>query len=177
MMSAEATAERVREGLAGLDCEALESRDGMTTLRCELAAVPEVAAALRDRCGFELSTCVTAVDHGMEREEQGRPRFDMIWQLQSVTHADRLRLHAWVGEELRVPSLVGLWPGIAYGERECFDMFGIAFDGHAGLKRLLMPEAYEHFPLRKDFPHQGIEPDKLYRAWDASRRADAGGAS
>jgi NADH:ubiquinone oxidoreductase subunit C len=50
-------------------------------------------------------------------------------------------------------------------------MFGVLFDGHAGLKRLLMPEGYEHFPLRKDFPHQGIEPDRLYRAWDRERRA------
>jgi NADH:ubiquinone oxidoreductase subunit C len=49
-------------------------------------------------------------------------------------------------------------------------MFGIVFTGHAGLKRLLMPEEYDHFPLRKDFPHHGIEPDRLYREWDRKRR-------
>jgi len=68
-----------------------------------------------------------------------------------------------------VPSIIDLYPGAAYAERECYDMFGIVFDGHADLKRLLMPDGYDHFPLRKDFPHQGIEPDRLYREWDAAR--------
>jgi NADH:ubiquinone oxidoreductase subunit C len=51
-------------------------------------------------------------------------------------------------------------------------MFGIRFDGHANLRRLLMPDEYGHHPLRKDFPHQGIEPDRLYREWDRERRKD-----
>jgi NADH-quinone oxidoreductase subunit C len=54
-------------------------------------------------------------------------------------------------------------------ERECFDMFGVVFEGHPALKRLLMPEDYDHFPLRKDFPHYGIEPDRLYREWERAR--------
>jgi NADH-quinone oxidoreductase subunit C/D len=60
-------------------------------------------------------------------------------------------------------------------ERECWDMFGIRFDGHENLRRLLMPEAYGHHPLRKEFPHQGIEPDRLYREWERERiqRAEA----
>jgi NADH:ubiquinone oxidoreductase subunit C len=60
-------------------------------------------------------------------------------------------------------------------ERECWDMFGIQFDGHENLRRLLMPEAYGHHPLRKEFPHQGIEPDRLYREWNRERiqRAEA----
>ena len=74
-------------------------------------------------------------------------------------------------DDARVPTCTDLWPGAGYAERECYDMFGIEFDGNPDLRRLLMPEGYEHHPLRKDFPHQGIEPDRLYRAWDRERRA------
>ena len=69
------------------------------------------------------------------------------------------------------PTCTDLWPGAAYFERECFDLLGVRFTGHAHLKRLLMPEGYDHHPLRKDFPHQGIQPDRLYREWDRERRA------
>lgn len=167
--------ERLSAALDGHACEWLESRDGMPTLRVELDKSLELLRALRDTCAFEISTFVTAIDHGIEREDAGEPRFDLIWQFQSVTHSDRVRVHAWLtGEPPTAPSITQLWAGAAYSERECYDMFGIQFEGHEGLKRLLMPEAYDHFPLRKDFPHQGIEPDKLYRAWDRERRQEAG---
>jgi NADH:ubiquinone oxidoreductase subunit C len=73
-------------------------------------------------------------------------------------------------DDARLPSCIDLWPGAAYMERECFDLFGIVFEGHPGLKRLMMPDEYGYHPLRKDFPHQGIEPDRLYREWDRQRR-------
>ena len=95
----------------------------------------------------------------------------MVHQLFSLAHNDRLRLVTAVDLDQRVPSAVALWPGAAYMERECYDMFGLVFDGHPGLKRLLMPEEYGWHPLRKDFPHQGIEPDRIYREWDRKRRA------
>jgi NADH-quinone oxidoreductase subunit C len=69
-----------------------------------------------------------------------------------------------------VPSCCDLWRGASFSEREVWDMFGVRFEGHPDLRRLLMPEGYPHHPLRKDFPHQGIEPDKLYRDWDRERR-------
>jgi NADH-quinone oxidoreductase subunit C len=83
----------------------------------------------------------------------------------------RLRLScAPAGDEPSLPTCTTLWPGAAFSERECFDMFGVRFEGHPDLRRLLMPQGYGHHPLRKDFPHQGLEPDRLYRAWDRERR-------
>jgi NADH-quinone oxidoreductase subunit C len=169
----------VHTALAGLGCELSIGRDGIATVVLARELVHEALARLRDRAGFEQCTLVTAVDHLVDEAELATPRerYEVVWQLLCTTRvlggrAERVRVRARVPEsDARVASCVDLWPGAAYAERECFDMFGIRFDGHAGLKRLLMPEEYEHFPLRKDFPHQGIEPDRLYRAWDRARRA------
>jgi len=167
--------ERLKSGLEGVAYEERENVDGVVTLDAELAAIPELMKGLRERCGFLLNTCITAVDY-----YPGEPRFEMCWMFQSMEHSDRVRVHAKVmGKGPKVPTITHLWPGAAYCERECFDMFGIVFEGHEGLKRILMPEAYDHFPLRKDFPQQGIEPQKLYDEWDRKRRevpaGEAGG--
>ena len=167
-----ATRERVSAALEGLACELGETVDATPTVTVARDDLHDAAQRLRDRAGFETNTFVTAIDH-FPRD----PRFEVACQLLSVSHNDRVRLRTLVSEnDARVPSVVDLWAGAAFSERECFDMFGIRFDGHAGLKRLMMPEEYEHHPLRKDFPHEGIEPDRLYREWDRARRAaEAGG--
>ena len=122
--------------------------------------------------GFDLLVDITAVDYLRFPGREDGPRFEVIYHLYSVAHNHRIRLKVPLEQDDAViPTACGLWPIANWLEREAWDMFGIRFDGHAGLKRLLMPQAYEHFPLRKDFPHQGIEPDKLYRQWDAARRA------
>jgi len=161
-----AVATRVAAALAGVPHQVVHPADGMLSIEIETAAVNEVMSRLRDRAGFDSNTFVTAVDRYPEE-----PRFVVLWQFLSTTHNDRVRVQTRVpGESPHVPTITHLWVGTAYFERECYDMFGIVFDGHAGLKRLLMPDGYEHFPLRKDFPHQGIEPDRLYREWDNRRR-------
>jgi len=166
-----ATLERITAGLVDVEYTERASVDGMLTLDVALGVVPAAMQALRDRCAFQVCTTVTAIDHF-----PATPRFEMTWLLQSMDNSDRIRVHTRVaGEDPVVPSVTHIWPGAAYNERECYDLFGIRFDGHADLKRILMPEAYEHHPLRKDFPHQGIEPDKLYKAWDAARREPTGG--
>jgi NADH-quinone oxidoreductase subunit C len=160
------TIERIQAALPSVVLESTKAADGTPTIRVSLGDVRKVIVALRDQCGFETNTFVTAVDH-YPRE----PRFEMAWQFLSYEHNERVRIHARVdGADPSVPSIVDLFPGAGYSERECYDMFGIRFEGHTGLKRLLMPEDYDHFPLRKDFPHQGIEPDRLYREWDRRRR-------
>ena len=160
------TQERVQSALAGLPFESARSREGMLVVTLAPGDVHEAVRRLQQAAGFDTNTFVTAVDRF-----PAEPRFELGWQFLASAHADRVRLHARVaGEDPRVATITDLFPGAAFSERECFDMFGIRFDGHLGLKRLLMPEGYDHHPLRKDFPHHGIEPDRLYREWDLERR-------
>jgi NADH-quinone oxidoreductase subunit C len=157
----------VDAALEGIAHAWLSPRDGLAALALERAHLAEALRALRQRAGFDSATFVTAVDRF-----PSAPRFELVHQLHSLAHADRVRLHTRLAEGEDAPSATDLWPGAAYMERECYDMFGIRFAGHVGLKRLLMPDGYEHHPLRKDFPHRGIEPDRLYREWDRRRRAE-----
>ncbi len=139
------------------------SPDG-AVIEVELAHLHAVLAALRDKAQFELCTFVTCIDH-----YPAEPRFALHHQLLSLTHNDRVRVRCVLPGE-SAPTATDLWPGANYMERECFDMFGVRFEGHPDLRRLLMPDGYEHHPLRKEFPHAGIEPDRLYREWDRKRR-------
>jgi NADH-quinone oxidoreductase subunit C len=158
--------ERIDQALEGLEYERAESGDAMPAIEVRLDRTHEILRLLRDRAGFEMLTLITAVDHYPEE-----PRFVVVHQLLSLEHNDRLRVRTPLpGEAPRLTSCIDIWPGGAYMERECYDMFGVEFGRHAGLKRLLMPEGYDHHPLRKDFPVRGIEPDRLYREWDAKRR-------
>ena len=98
--------------------------------------------------GFEVLADVTAVDWFRHRQ----PRFDLVINLLSMEHRRRLRVLVGVPEEDPVvASLVPVWPGANFGEREVYDMFGITFDGHPDLTRILMPDDWDGFPLRKDF--------------------------
>jgi NADH:ubiquinone oxidoreductase subunit C len=162
----DASRARIDLALGGIEHSWLTARDGLPALALTRAQLKPALAALKG-AGFESAVFVTAVDR------MGRtPRFELVHQLASLAHNERVRLHTPLVEGESAPTCVDLWPGAAYMERECFDMFGIVFEGHAGLKRLLMPDEYGHHPLRKDFPHRGIEPDRLYRQWDRARRAD-----
>ena len=160
------TIARVVAALSGVPNKFVVASDGLLIVEVERAQLRDTMVALKQRAGFETNTFVTAVDHF-----PATPRFEMAYQFLSYTHNDRVRVHTWLDEaDAKVPTITDLWPGTSFSERECFDMFGILFEGHPDLRRLLMPQAFEHFPLRKDYPHQGIEPDRLYRTWDRERR-------
>ncbi len=162
------TQARVAAALEGIAHQFVTPIDGMTTIEIAREMLHEVCARLKQRAEFEANTFVTAVDH-----YPSAPRFEMAYQFLSYVHNDRVRVHTSLpADDPKVATITDLWPGTSFSERECFDMFGIVFEGHPDLRRLLMPQAYEHFPLRKDFPHQGIEPDKLYRTWDRERRKE-----
>ena len=118
----------------------------------EVAIVPpallrEVATAAHG-AGFEMCVDVTAVDYKGLRSE----RFEVVVSLLSMAHRQRLRLRVPVPEsDPEVPSLVPVYPGANFFEREVFDMFGITFADHPDLTRILMPDDWEGYPLRKDF--------------------------
>jgi NADH-quinone oxidoreductase subunit C len=105
---------------------------------------------------FDLIIDVLGVD--MYRPEE---RFEVIYNVYSLANKRFLRLKVRVSEDApTVPTVTGVWPGANWHERETWDMFGIKFAGHPDLRRLYMPEEFEHHPLRKDFPLMGI-PDSL----------------
>lgn len=98
--------------------------------------------------GYDVLADVTAVDWYRTRT----PRFEVVINLLSMQHLRRLRILVGVPDgDATVPSLVPIWPGANFGEREVYDMFGITFEGHPDLTRILMPDDWEGFPLRKDF--------------------------
>ncbi len=102
---------------------------------------------------FDYLTDITGVDYlKMERE----PRFDVVYHLYSFKNNVRLRVKCGVPEEdLDVPSLTPLWGAANWLEREAFEMFGFNFVGHPDLRRLLLPDVFDGFPLRKDYPLRG----------------------
>ena len=158
--------------LQGIEHAWQSARDGLSTLTVAVERLGALLAALKG-AGFESATLVTAVDRLAVNTGAARtPRFELVHQLHSLAHNQRVRVKCQLVEGQSAPTCTPLWPGAAYMERECFDLFGIVFAGHAGLKRLMMPDEYGHHPLRKDFPHHGIEPDRLYREWDRERRKD-----
>lgn len=108
--------------------------------------------ALRDTPGLEFAAFsdVTAADFYPRRE----PRFDVVYHLVSPQRRARVRVKVQVGIDERVPTATAVWPGAEWPEREVFDLFGIIFEAHPDLRRLMMPEDWEGFPLRKDYPVQ-----------------------
>ena len=126
--------------------------DETVTVRAE--ALPAVAGYLRDERGFEFLMDLTAVDHPDRKE-----RFELVCHLYSFANNRRLRLKAPIGgENPSVASLTPLWSGANWFEREVYDMFGIKFEGHPDLRRLLMYEGFEGHPLRKDYPLRKRQP-------------------
>jgi NADH-quinone oxidoreductase subunit C len=117
--------------------------------------VLDVLRHLRDEGAFDLLADVTAIDGGAATS----PRFTVVWHLLSTTQHTYLRLAADCADDANpsMPSATGLWPGANWHEREAYDMFGIGFEGHPDLRRILMWDGYPYFPLRKDFPLAGLE--------------------
>lgn len=124
-----------------------------------LADVVAVLRYLRDEQAFDLLMDVTAIDWA----EGAAPRFTVVYHLLSTTRpGSYVRVAAaCAGTEAEptAPSVVNVWPAADWHERECYDMFGIKFQGHPDLRRILMWDGYPYHPLRKEFPLAGIETD------------------
>lgn len=122
-----------------------------------------VATFLRndERCAMDHFIDITAADYP-EREDE-LPRFDVLLIVRSMKHNHRVRIKTRVGDEESLDSLVPVWPGANWAEREVFDMFGIRFDGHPDLRRILMYDEFVGYPLRKDYPIEKTQPLVAYR--------------
>jgi NADH-quinone oxidoreductase subunit C len=126
---------------------------GELTVTVKASEILEVIRFLRDdeRCKFWSFIDVTAVDWpGRER------RFDVVYHLLSPVHNRRVRVKVEVGEDETVQSIIGIFPGADWFERETYDLYGIPFVGHPDMRRLLTDYGFEGHPLRKDFPLTGF---------------------
>jgi NADH-quinone oxidoreductase subunit C len=133
-----------------------------TTIHVSREAYREIAFFLRDHEHIALNflTDLTAVDMLSLRTS---PRFDVVAQLYSIRNRVRLRLKAGCDDGQPVPSLVPVWNGANWMERECYDMFGIVFEGHPNLRRMLLADDWdEGHPLRKDYPLRGWKEYPVY---------------
>jgi len=127
---------------------------GQTRVVVPRDALYETLAYLKDQQGFDLLVDISCVDYLKYRGAVDR--FGLVYCLANTTENDRLIVRVMLNEpDLTVSSAVPLWEGANWLEREVYDMFGITFDGHPDLRRLLMPPEFTAYPLRKDYPLQG----------------------
>ncbi|HEX8069796.1 MAG TPA: NADH-quinone oxidoreductase subunit C [Pyrinomonadaceae bacterium] len=133
---------------------------GELTLVVPRAHVAAVCQYLKTTsgCEFTMLADLCGADRGPEEE----PRFEVNYHLFSTTKFHRLRLKVLLNEDdARVPTVTGVWRTANWHERETFDMFGVVFDGHPDLRRILLPDDWQGHALRKDFPLRGFEPYSL----------------
>jgi len=126
---------------------------GQLTVAVEAEKIVEVARFLRDdpRCRFVNFTDATAVDYpGREK------RFEVVYHLMSPTLNARIRLRLAASETTQVPSIITVFPGADWFERETYDLYGVIFVGHPDMRRLLTDYGFDGHPLRKDFPLSGF---------------------
>ena len=140
-----AGADVARRISAELPGAVVDSHDG--DVRIELASIPNVMRFLKDTEGLEFSflSSITAVDYV--------EYFELVYHLTSLTlnHSVVLKAHCYGRDELSAPSVSGVWRGADFQEREVWDLFGIRFEGHPNLKRILLWEGFPGHPLRKDY--------------------------
>jgi NADH-quinone oxidoreductase subunit C len=112
-----------------------------------------------DALAFDMLTDLTAVDYLKFPGREDGPRFEVVYHLYSIRHNHRLRVKVRVEEDdATVPTAVSLWPIANWLEREVWDMFGVRFEGHPDLRRLLLYEEFVGHPLRKDYPINRRQP-------------------
>jgi NADH-quinone oxidoreductase subunit C len=131
---------------------------GELTFIVDKTKIKEICQFLKDdeMLSFELLADICGLDRNTKTE-----RFEVVYNLWSVKNKIRIRLRAKVDEEdLHIQSVTPVWESANFYEREAYDLFGIIFDDHPDLRRIYMPEEFEYYPLRKDFPLTGI-PDSI----------------
>lgn len=128
---------------------------GETSVSVKAESAHAIAQYLRDREGFDYLIDLATIDH-FETE----PRWEVVYELYSMAAGRHLRLKYSLPEnEPEAPTVSDLWPTADWHEREAYDMMGIKFKGHPDMRRILMWEGYPYYPLRKDFPLEGLPTD------------------
>jgi NADH-quinone oxidoreductase subunit C len=172
-MESDAIIEILSRTVSAAGLEAVASGDGMPTIYVALEQLVETCRALRDtpELRFAFLADLLPVDY-LPRE----PRFEIVYLLASLgtpgfgDTAKRLRVKVRVpGANPTVPSVSSVWPAASWSEREAYDLFGILFSDHPDLRRILMPEDWEGYPLRKDYPVQIKQPVKTYEPLQVSQ--------
>lgn len=141
----------------GDQLRSLRRTHGDLVMEVDRDVIVAVCTKLRDDPDFKFDFCsyVTAVDRVALSLS---PRFQVVYQLYSLTHKHALRVKAGVpADDPSIDTVEGVWTGANWMERETFDMFGIIFRNHSDLRRILMPEDWEGYPLRKEFPLGGVK--------------------
>ncbi len=154
-VTAAAAVEKVREKFPQAVIETVEFR-GEQTIVLTTEQLVAVCAYLQKNLQYTFLSTITAVDW-----DERVPRYDVVYHLLSIPNRSELRLKVSVGkrreEHPSVPTVISVWPGANWYEREVYDMFGITFAGHPDLRRILMPNDWTTHPLRKDYPLTGFD--------------------
>ena len=137
---------------------------GETTYTIRPGDLRETAKFCRDDLSFDYLIDITSIDNFGED-----PRFEIVYELYSMTLAVHLRLKLKISEDEQVDTISDLWPTANWHEREIYDMMGIKFKGHPDLRRILMWDGYPFFPLRKEFPLEGLPKRNARRRVHQSR--------
>ena len=149
-MDAETLVATLQAAVPGAQIEAAPSLDLQTTIYVSRDQVPALARALREQFAFNFLSELTAVDFWPKE-----PRFEVVYVLVSIANRLRVRMKVRLpADDPHLMTVCDVWPAANWLEREVWDLFGIAFDGHPDPRRLLMPEDWQGFPLRKDHPVQ-----------------------
>jgi NADH-quinone oxidoreductase subunit C len=120
---------------------------GQNYIVADPSIVYELLQILRDGEQFDYCVDVTAVHYPQRKDRE----FDLVWILYSFAHNQRVRVKAMLKDGDPAPSVVALWSTANWLERECYDMFGIRFEGHPDLRRILLPDGWRGYPLRKEY--------------------------
>jgi NADH-quinone oxidoreductase subunit C len=147
------TEERLRERVGAAGFESSRFRDNVR-FDVPSESLQSALRFLKGECGFDLLAELTAAD--LLDYPDARNRFRVLYVLVNTATGERINVRTHVDDpEPTLPSAVPLWKGANWMEREVYDMFGIRFAGHPNLKRILMPDEFTAFPLRKDYPLRG----------------------
>ncbi len=158
--------------------EVLDVREfrGQVSVTVRKGKIREIGRFLHDEpdLHFDYLVDLCGVDYLGKKDV----RFEVVYHLYSMNHRHALRVKAEVPEnDARIDSVMPIWIGVNWHERECYDMYGIDFAGHPDLRRVLLPEDWEGYPLRKDYPIKGpaqewsgfldvLDRSKKYRQYD-----------